>query len=213
MKETTYKYQTEYENTTGCFWQPLPAKYVKYFATLPNVIIQNSLVLDIGAGEGKNSVFLADLNANVIAVDISPIALSRFKMQPNYAKCAKRIKTINEDFRTLSFEKNTFDIIVAYGILHCLDSKEEVFAMLSKISSWLKSDGYFICSTFTNKISVPDTQAYLKEDSFLAEGELENSLNNFTIIKSENEIITETHPTNNIEHQHSLVRLIAKKNE
>ncbi len=211
MKETKHKYATEYENSIGCFWGTSPAKFVSIFADFSKKNIANTKVLDLGAGEGKNAVFLAALDAYVTAIDLSKIALSRFNIQPNYISCKERINIINNDVRNVDFELSEFDTIIAYGILHCLDTKEEVKIMIEKITKWLKPGGYLICATFTNKISAPNIQSYLEEDSFLAEGELEKLLTQFHILKSENEIITETHPTSNIEHKHSIVRLIAQK--
>src|SRR5260221_3061706 len=179
MKETVYKYQSEYENTNGCFWERSPAKFVKHFANLSIIGVSNFTTLDLGAGEGKNAVYLANLNANVIAIDTSLTALSRFSMQPNYNRCRERIKIINDDIRNISYQEETFDLIVAYGILHCLDSKEEIYSMIERIRKWLRQGGYFICATFTNKIPVPEIQSYLKENSFLEEGELEELLKGF----------------------------------
>jgi tellurite methyltransferase len=212
MKEITHKYQKEYETSNGCFWDTTPAKFVKLFSQLPEISLSNLNVLDLGAGEGKNAVFLANLNANVIAVDVSMIALSRFTLQPNYHVSKNRIVIINNDVKNLIFGPEQFDVIVAYGILHCLNSKEEIILMLENIKTWLKKGGYFICATFTNNIPVPKIQSYLDENAFLTEGELEKNLTEFTIINSENSVITETHPTSGIEHNHSIVRIIAKKN-
>lgn len=212
MKKIIHKYQNEYENSNGCFWDRSPAKYVSLFAELLEINLTNLSILDLGAGEGKNSVFLANLNANVIAVDTSKTALSRFAMQPSYDKCKNRITIINEDIRNVSFGNGHFDVVVAYGILHCLDSKQEILSMIENIGKWLKNGGFFICATFTNKIPAPVIQSYLDENAFLDEGELENNLSSFLIIKSENSIITETHPTSKLEHNHSIVRIIAQKN-
>jgi len=212
MKEIIHKYQKEYENSNGCFWERAPAKYVSLFIKNYKLDFSKITILDLGAGEGKNSVFLANHVANVIAVDISEIALARFSLQPNYNSCKSRITIVKDDIRNISFHNNQFDVIVAYGILHCLNSKEEVLAIIDKIEKWLKKGGYFICATFTNTIPVPEIQSYLEENAFLSEGELEKYLTKFTIIESENSILTETHPTSKIEHQHSIVRVIAKKN-
>jgi len=211
MNETLHKYQSEYENSNGCFWDTKPASYVRLFLEKYGKDIYGKQVLDLGAGEGKNAVYLANLGAEVTAVDVSPVALGRFSQQPNFANCSDRIKYINQDMTDADFSRSSFDIIVAYGVLHCLDSAEQVFQMVNRISNWLNPAGFFICATFTNKLPVPTVQSYLDEKSFLEEGELENLLTEFTLLESENSIITETHPTSNIEHQHSIVRLIAQK--
>lgn len=211
MKKIKYKYQDEYKNSKDCFWEKTPAKYVKLLSSLHNNNFIGKSILDLGAGEGKNSVFLANLGANIISVDVSEIAISRFNLQPNYYKSHNRIKTLTEDIQNLSFKNECFDIIIAYGILHCLEDRNAIYDMVEKIKSWLKLDGYFVCVTFTNQIAPPTNQEYLNINAFLNDGELQQLFKNWKLINSEDEIITETHPTSNIKHQHSLVRLITQK--
>ena len=213
MKETLHKYQSEYENSRGCFWEKRPASYVRLFMEKYATDLHGKKILDIGAGEGKNAVWLANLGAMVIAIDVSPIALKRFEQQPDFENCKKRITRIQQSMTDAHFPLENFDIIVAYGVLHCLDSRDEIFEMLSKIRNWLKPGGFFICASFTDAIPVPSIQDYLNEKSFLKEGELEGKLSGFIIMAYENGVITETHSTSNIEHQHSIVRIIAQKNE
>lgn len=208
-----YKYQIEYTQSQGCFWKKAPAKYVKLFYDNYSSDLTNLKGLDIGAGEGKNTVFLAAKGCHMTAIDISPIALSRFNMQPNYNIGKNNIETICTDLKNFQYENNGFDIVIAYGVLHCLSSIEEVEQTLKKIKSWIKIGGYFICATFTDEIAPPEFQSYLEYESFLPTGMLETFFEDWDVLETENAIITETHPTSQIEHSHSIVRLIARKNE
>lgn len=207
------KYQIEYEQSQGCFWEKAPAKYVKLFHDKYTSDLMNLKGLDIGAGEGKNTVFLAAKGCHMTAIDISSTALSRFNMQPNYNIGKSNIETICNDLRNIKYRNNTFDIVIAYGVLHCLSSNEEVKQMLKKIKSWIKVGGYFICATFTDEIAPPEIQSYLEYESFLPIGMLEFFFADWDILEKENAMITETHPTSQVEHSHSIVRLIARKNE
>ncbi|MDD4437680.1 MAG: class I SAM-dependent methyltransferase [Tissierellia bacterium] len=208
MKE---KYQIEYEQSSDCFWAKEPAKYVRLFVDkyIPN--LKGFEVLDLGAGEGKNAVYLASKGANVLGVDISPIALSRFNKQPNYFTAKENIHIECKNIRECSFDKESFDLVVAYGIFHCLSSRTEIAEYISTAKSWIKKNGYFIIVTFTDEIAPPDLQSYLEYESFLKKGELESFFEGWKILEKENGIITETHPTSKIEHEHSLVRLITQK--
>lgn len=208
MKE---KYQIEYERSPDCFWAKEPAKYVRLFVEKYVQNLDNYHVLDLGAGEGKNAVYLANKGADVLGIDISPIALSRFEKQPNYSSVKENISTECKNIRECFFEKESFDLVVAYGIFHCLSSRNEIADYISKAKSWIKKDGYFIIVTFTDEIAPPDLQSYLEYESFLQHGELESFFYDWRILEIENDIITEVHPTSEKEHEHSLVRLIAKK--
>jgi cyclopropane fatty-acyl-phospholipid synthase-like methyltransferase len=210
MKE---KYQIEYEQSSDCFWAKEPAKYVRLFVDKYLEDLKDFNVLDLGAGEGKNAVYLANKGANVLGIDISPIALSRFDKQPNYISARKNINIECKDIRKCSFDKESFNLIVAYGIFHCLSSRREIAEYISIAKSWIKENGYFIIVTFTDEITPPDLQSYLEYESFLKRGELESFFEGWEILEKEDDIITEVHPTSIIEHKHSLVRLIAKKNE
>lgn len=207
------KYQIEYEQSNDCFWAKEPAKFVKLFVNKYCNDLNHKTVLDLGAGEGKNAVYIAAKGAIVIAVDLSPIALSRFCLQPNYNLARDKIKVYQQNIMGLDFENGSFDVIIAYGILHCLSSKKEVETMIERIKRWLVPNGHFICTTFTDEIAPPYIQSYLEYDSFLKKGQIEGFFKKWQVLEHENDIITETHPTTKIEHQHSLVRLIAKKIE
>jgi len=206
-----HKYQEEYETTVGLFWENKPAKYVRLFTESINHDLTNFSVLDLGAGEGKNAVYLASLGSRVIAIDISSIALSKFSLQNNFEQCKNNIDTINCNILDVDYEECQFDLVIAYGILHCLSNQKQIELIIGKIKKWIKPNGYFIGATFTNKIPPPDIQEYLEFDSFLPEGTFEQLFAKWKIIYSEDEIITETHPTSKIPHEHSITRLIAQK--
>ena len=211
MKQNKHKYQEEYENTTGLFWGNKPAKYVRLFAETISPTLTELVVLDLGAGEGKNSVYLAKMGCNVTAVDISEIALSKFYLQDDYEIYKNKINKINCNILDSAFEDLQFDIIVAYGIFHCLSSQMEIERFVEKVKKWTKTGGYFIGATFTDEIPPPVVQEYLEFESFLPFGSFEKLFSNWKIICTEDEIITETHPTSRVSHQHSITRLIAQK--
>lgn len=205
-----YKYQTEYE-LSPCFWGTKPAKYVRLLVDYIGNDLTNMAILDFGAGEGKNAVYLANYGANLTAVDISPVALSRFKLQPNYHEVSHRIKTVTTDIRNANFRDDTFDVVVAYGILHCLDSVAEISSQIVNIKKWVKSSGYFVGATFTDELPSPDCQPYLSETAYLKKGELRNLFNDWEIAEYEDAILQEEHPTTKLVHRHSLSRILARK--
>jgi tellurite methyltransferase len=205
-----FKYQTEYE-LSPCFWGTSPAKYVRKLAELLSFDLAGLRILDIGAGEGKNAVYLASLGGEVTAVDVSEIALSHFVIQPNYQNSKSRIQTIAANAQEVNFHAASFDIVVAYGLFHCLETKQAIYDLARKIKDWTKTEGYLVASAITNELPPPECQPYLDRESLLNKDELLDLFNDWVDIDFENGIITETHPTSNIEHQHSLSRIIARK--
>ena len=112
----------------------------------------------------------------------------------------------------MNFKSNHFDLIIAYGIFHALDDINDINRLLVKSHKWLKKGGYYIIATFTNKLPPPKIQDYLEYKAFVDAYEFISQFKNYKIILSENDIITETHSTTNIEHKHSIIRLIMQKN-
>ena len=204
-------YDDEYNISKGLFWECLPAKYVKIFAEKKILDLTGSKVLDMGAGEGKNTIFLAKQGAYIDAVDLSKTALLRITNLPEYEKCHSQINLINEDI--LEFETTLlYDLVICYGLIHALPDREQALSVINKLKSFVKKGGYIIIATFNNLLPPPSVQPYLKIDAFLNTRELNHLFNKWEILDYEENIITETHNTSKIEHQHSISRLIAKKN-
>ena len=208
-----FKYQSEYEATNSCFWEPIPGKYVKLFVEKYEKVLNGFKVLDLGAGEGKNAVYLATKGAEIEAIDASKVALSRFALQPDYENVKSRIYVKCQDVRLLEYNPNSFDIVVAYGIFHTFDSVEQIYGIINDIWSWLKKNGYLIIVTFTNDLHPPEVQNYLDYNAFVEKNSFIEFLKKWIILEVEEEIIEESHPPNFIKHKHSLIRLIIQKND
>lgn len=206
-----FRYQSEYEATNSCFWEPVPGKYVRLFTDKYEKVLNGFKVLDLGAGEGKNAVFLATKGAEVVAVDTSAIALSRFDLQPDYESVKAKINPICQDVRLLDYDPNTFNVVVAYGIFHTFDNIDQIYDLIEKIWCWLEKNGYLIIVTFTNDLHPPEVQNYLDYNAFIEKNSFIAFLKKWLVLEIQEEAIEESHPPNFIKHKHSLIRLILKK--
>src|ERR1700682_69007 len=98
-----------------CFWGTEPGSYVKRLALeLPS--LAGFKVLDAGCGEGKNAASLAAKGAVVDAVDISELAVQNGSAL--WGTCS-RIQWRVADVSTLPLPPNYYDIVIAYGLMHC----------------------------------------------------------------------------------------------
>src|SRR5690606_18540676 len=105
-----------------CFWGTEPGSLGRELTRrVPS--IAGWRVLDVGCGEGKNAAFLAERGAHVTAIDISTAALRNARMA--WGDTAG-IDWAEGDARTLRLPYETYHLVIAYGILHCLDSRQEV---------------------------------------------------------------------------------------
>lgn len=99
----------------------------------------NKRVLELGCGDGNSaSAFeLAKLNANVVGIDISEVAVEKANQRAAALHCEAqaRFQTMNAEM--LAFEPDTFDLICGTGILHHLDLSK----VLPEMSRTMKPTG------------------------------------------------------------------------
>jgi len=200
------QYDTEYLKC-DCFWGTQPGKFVKIIPS----IAEPGTVLDLGCGEGKNAIFLAEHGFTVLAVDCSDPALRNFRKRLSQfpQSVSERIIIIHEDARTYA-PRLEFSIVIAYGLLHCLSERTSVDDLIVKMRECTREGGLNVAVAFTDALGVPDVQDYL-EPTLLPVGYLESRYSDWAMVAAENEIIEETHPTSAVAHKHSLCRIIARK--
>ena len=204
------QYDTEYKQTDS-FWGWEPAKYVKH---LNNYLTSNHKnALDIGAGEGKNSFFLGKKGIKVQAVEVSLYAVR------NFIKKTIELKEEGLEFDIdilccdgMEWMKQCpkYDIIVSYGMLHCLSSFKEIKKMVQYYKAKTNKKGLNVICTFLEGEPVPEIQKYLKP-FFVKKEDILGLYKDWEILESEVEIIEHMHPTSKVMHKHTVLRMIARK--
>jgi len=164
-------------------------------------------VLDAGCGEGKNAIYLARQGARVHALDISERAIQNAKKA--WENCESIIWEIT-DIRQAGLENGQYDLIIAYGLLHCLSNAEEVEATVRKLQNSTRPEGYNLICAFNDRYQ--DLAAHPRFSPTLLSHQFYLQLyRNWGIQYFTDEDLYEMHPHNNIPHTHSLTRLIAQK--
>ena len=103
-----------------------------------------------------------------------------------------------------------FDVIIAYGLLHCLSSHEEVVFVTQLLQDLTVLGGWNIVCAFNQRRQ--DLIAHPGFDPCLLEhNELVALYREWCVEEAFDEDIWEEHPHNQIRHVHSLTRLLAKK--
>ncbi|MAZ40943.1 hypothetical protein CL654_02405 [bacterium] len=109
--------------------------------------ISNGSVYEIGAGNGRNSLFLASKGFDVEINDTSDAGIGAVE---NKAKELNLdIKTNTEDVRSVKFSKE-YDVVLSTFVFHHLKVKEG-FQVVSKIKEATKKGGFNVISVFTKK--------------------------------------------------------------
>jgi tellurite methyltransferase len=188
-----------------CFWGKSAGSLVKRYLSA-NTISRGLRVLDLGSGEGKNAFAFADAGASVVAVDCSALALANGQREFSAAK----IEWVLSDAETYLRECESFEVIVMYGLLHCLPSVAAISSVVEMAICKTSSHGHHIVATFND--GPHDLSAHPGFVPTLAPHDFYmNQYRDHHILAESNELIHETHPHNWIPHFHSLTRLIARK--
>lgn len=101
-------------------------------------LLPRGKALDIAAGEGRNSVFLAKNGFEVDAVDISEIGLKKAKRLARQLNV--NINTILADLDHYKIEKGKYDLITNFYFLKR--------SLIPRIKDGLKRGGYVIFETY-----------------------------------------------------------------
>ena len=126
-----------------CLWGLNPSPIVKSLLNYK----KSGNVLDIGAGEGKNSIFLAKNGFDVTAIDISKEAVRKLK---EFAlKEGVKINILTEDIINFEF-KEKYDMIISTATLHFL-RKEDIDKVINSIKENTKEGGLNVITVFTTE--------------------------------------------------------------
>ncbi|MCP4129453.1 MAG: class I SAM-dependent methyltransferase [bacterium] len=116
------------------------SKYtIQAFSLIPE--IENPVLLDIGCGSGVATVALAEkFNGMIYAVDPDQSSLNRLKEKVAALDYADRFKIIHGSLFDNSLVNNTFDIVVAEGLLNVVGFEKGLPALMKL----LKKNGYLL---------------------------------------------------------------------
>lgn len=118
----------------------------------------NKPAIDLGAGNGIQSVALAELGYRVTAIDFNKQLLSELSNKTGNL----RIKTINSDIRNLKQFNIQSELIVCCGdTLTHLESITEVKQLIADTSEILCPDGKLILSFRDYSMELKDTQRFI----------------------------------------------------
>jgi tellurite methyltransferase len=124
--------------------------------------IPRGLALDVTAGKGRNSIFLAEMGFNVVGIDISTIALAEARRSAE--KKSLEITWQQADLEQIELPTAAYDLIVNFNYLQR--------SLLPQIRRALKPQGQIIFETYLidqQAIGHPKNPAYLLNHNELLE--------------------------------------------
>ena len=105
-------------------------------------LVPGKEVLDLGIGQGRNSIPLAELGFNVTGVDYSTKCLEICKNTCN------KLNLVKSDIRTFDIEKDKYDMILSGYVLHFLH-KNDSYQIIKNIKNNIKNNGIVYISVFS----------------------------------------------------------------
>lgn len=181
-------------------------------ACLKKYCVDPCSALDIGAGEGRNSIYLASCGFKVTAIEPSIVGAN--KITERAKKNNLSIVVYNDDFLTVS--KKLFDVgfVVALTSLEHMEDKY-LTKTVTEIKRIMKPGGYIYIIVFTE-----DDPGYKKDldnasecslfiRHYFKKGELKSYFSDFNILEY-NEYIKEDR-THGPVHFHGKAKLFARK--
>jgi len=135
------RYQRVYDHGLEVWGKNVISSELDIFVEKAN-INKNMSGIDIGCGEGVNTIYLAKKGLKITGVDFSKTGLDTAR------KLAKKenveIDFIQDDALVLSnFKDDSFDFGICSGCLHMLVTQSDRNKLLKQIKRVLKADGIF----------------------------------------------------------------------
>ena len=103
--------------------------------------LEQPRVLDIGCGQGQQTMELARLSGGkVVGIDIDHAALSRLQERIEQSSFGDRVKVIHVSLFDNKFDDHSFDVLWEEGVFNLLDASR----CLAECRRLLKPDGYLV---------------------------------------------------------------------
>jgi SAM-dependent methyltransferase len=170
------------------------------------------VALDLGCGEGRDSIFLAENGIKVLSIDVSRTGIKKLTDYALDHKLPITAKCI--DLFSFDFSENSFDIIVARTLLDHLEyDKIELAVKIIKRS--VRKRGFAFIEVFTeddpgftgSKEKASECAGLVKY--YFKKGELKSMFNDFRIIKYQEKTYLDT--SHGTPHYHGVAILIGQK--
>jgi tellurite methyltransferase len=148
---------------------------VKFLAENYQYIPFEGTVLDMGMGEGRNAVFLAQKGYKVTGIDISSVAVKKaYFLAQEFGVKFKGVVASLEEYK---IAPQSFDAIVCF---YYVDR-----SLIEKMKGWLKPGGVLIYEAFTTREFARVKGSEREKSNYLQEQELLRLFPNMRVLKYE----------------------------
>ncbi len=135
---------------------------------------KGSYFLDLGCGNGRNSVHLAKEGMRVVGCDFSKALLEIAQNKFEWNQVLDRTQVVRGDISSLPTKNGTFDAVLYIATIHHLPLSEERLASLMEVKRILKQGGRALISAwaqeqdkFREELKKPVSEGFEYGDIFL----------------------------------------------
>jgi len=104
--------------------------------------------IDLGCGDGRNSLYLAREGYDVTALDSSAAAIDKLKTKLDRMRIGNRVKPIHEDIVRYNFSKDHYNLAVAITLFDHLE-KDDIESIFRKTVESLTENGILLAKVHT----------------------------------------------------------------
>ncbi len=115
----------------------------EFLAQMRDRLPSKGRALDIGAGEGRNALFLASCGLDVLAVDQSEVGMQ--KAQRLARERGLKLRTQAVDLQDFDAEHGSFDVVSSIFVHLPATLRAAVHA---RVGAWLKPGGLFVLEAY-----------------------------------------------------------------
>lgn len=123
--------------------------------------------IDLACGAGRHAILMAQMGMESVGVDSSKASIE-FAKRRAVELDLKKIHFINSLVQNVEYEKESFDLIIAWGLIHYLDAEDQK-RVLDKVSSILKPGGLFLLTLRSTKDSRKNSEREIEENRYLVD--------------------------------------------
>lgn len=204
MEHFRTQYEKYYEGEEY-YWGLEPASFCAELIEITGKNPTGLRVLDIGCGEGKDAVYMAERGCEVTAFDITESGIRKAKLLA--ANRGVDINAFVADINDFSID-GKFDIIYSTGTIQYL-SDDCIESFFEKIKTMVNVGGYVYFNVFVDKPFLELPPDWDKEEKMWKTGDLFVHFSDWEICKINETIFKDN--SGGIKHYHCMDTVLAKR--
>lgn len=123
--------------------------------------------IDLACGAGRHAILMAQMGIESVGVDSSNASIDFAKMR-SASLGLNNIEFMNGLVQDVELEKESFDIVIAWGLIHYLEKKDQEM-FLNKVWTILKPNGMFLLTLRSQEDSRMNSGEKIDDNRYLVD--------------------------------------------